>query len=166
MPSLQLYVRRVFFHPVRILANRNGALMLCGGKDDLEVVVVGAGAARLGAALRLATARVSFNVFEARRRAGGRALPCHSKTRERAPLSFGWLTLRLSPISRRGMLGSVQSFHFKLPKGRGGLAAPFLAIRSRIRPRDVKNWIHLSAFMLRRIGFQLIWPAQLSTHES
>lgn len=40
-------------------------------------------------------------------------------------------TLRLSSISRRGMLGSVQSFHFKLPKGRGGLAAPFLAIRSR-----------------------------------
>jgi cation diffusion facilitator CzcD-associated flavoprotein CzcO len=42
--------------------------MPCSGKDDLEVVVVGA-----GAALRLAAARVSFAVFEARGRVGGRA---------------------------------------------------------------------------------------------
>ena len=64
--------------------------MLCGGKDDLEVVVVGAGAAGLGAALRLATARVSFNVFEARGRAGGRA---HTVTEEEFPLDLGcgWL---------------------------------------------------------------------------
>jgi monoamine oxidase len=50
-----------------------GALMLCDGTDDLEVVVVGAGAAGLGAAMRLAAARVSFTVLEARNRAGGRA---------------------------------------------------------------------------------------------
>ncbi|MFZ3327492.1 MAG: FAD-dependent oxidoreductase [Methylocella sp.] len=47
--------------------------MPCSGKDDLEVVIVGAGAAGLGAALRLAAARVSFAVFEARGRIGGRA---------------------------------------------------------------------------------------------
>ena len=47
--------------------------MLSRGKDDLEVVVVGAGAAGIGAAMRLAAARVSFAVFEARGRVGGRA---------------------------------------------------------------------------------------------
>ena len=44
-----------------------------GSKDDLEVVVVGAGAAGIGAAMRLSAARVSFAVFEARGRVGGRA---------------------------------------------------------------------------------------------
>ncbi len=47
--------------------------MPCSGTDDLEVVVVGAGAAGIGAAMRLAAARVSFAVFEARGRVGGRA---------------------------------------------------------------------------------------------
>ena len=47
--------------------------MLSRGSDDLEVVVVGAGAAGLGAALRLAAAKVSFTVIEARKRVGGRA---------------------------------------------------------------------------------------------
>jgi monoamine oxidase len=47
--------------------------MLSRGTDDLEVVVVGAGAAGIGAAMRLAAARVSFTVFEARGRVGGRA---------------------------------------------------------------------------------------------
>jgi monoamine oxidase len=47
--------------------------MLSGGSDDLEVLVVGAGAAGIGAATRLAAARVSFAVLEARGRVGGRA---------------------------------------------------------------------------------------------
>jgi monoamine oxidase len=47
--------------------------MLSRGTDDLEVVVVGAGAAGIGAATRLAAARVSFAVLEARGRVGGRA---------------------------------------------------------------------------------------------
>jgi len=47
--------------------------MPCGGKDDLEIVVVGAGAAGIGVAMRLAAARVSFAVLEARGRVGGRA---------------------------------------------------------------------------------------------
>jgi monoamine oxidase len=47
--------------------------MLSLGTDDLEVVVVGAGAAGIGAAMRLAAARVSFAVLEARGRVGGRA---------------------------------------------------------------------------------------------
>jgi monoamine oxidase len=64
--------------------------MPCSGKDDLEVVVVGAGAAGIGAAMRLAAARVSFAVFEARDRVGGRAY-----TIANAPfpldLGCGWL---------------------------------------------------------------------------
>jgi monoamine oxidase len=46
--------------------------MLSRGTDDLEVVVVGAGAAGIGAATRLAAARISFAVLEARGRVGGR----------------------------------------------------------------------------------------------
>jgi len=42
--------------------------MLSGGSADLEVVIVGAGAAGLGAATRLGAARVSFTVLEARGR--------------------------------------------------------------------------------------------------
>jgi len=64
--------------------------MLTRGTDDLEVVVVGAGAAGIGAAMRLAAARVSFAVFEARGRVGGRAY-----TIADAPFPFdlgcGWL---------------------------------------------------------------------------
>jgi hypothetical protein len=67
-----------------------GTLMPCSGKDDLEVVVVGAGAAGIGAAMRLAAARVSFTVLEARNRVGGRAY-----TSADAPfpldLGCGWL---------------------------------------------------------------------------
>jgi cation diffusion facilitator CzcD-associated flavoprotein CzcO len=52
--------------------------MLSRGSDDLEVVVVGAGAAGLGAALQLAAAKVSFTVFEAPDIVlGGRWQPCH-----------------------------------------------------------------------------------------
>jgi len=47
--------------------------MLSRGTDDLKVVVVGAGAAGIGAAMRLAAARVSFTVLDARGRVGGRA---------------------------------------------------------------------------------------------
>jgi cation diffusion facilitator CzcD-associated flavoprotein CzcO len=64
--------------------------MPCSGKDDLEVVVVGAGAAGIGAAMRLAAARVSFTVLEARNRVAGRAY-----TSADAPfpldLGCGWL---------------------------------------------------------------------------
>jgi monoamine oxidase len=64
--------------------------MLSGGTGDLEVVVVGAGAAGLGAAMRLAAARVSFTVLEARGRAGGRA---YTVTEGAFPLDLGcgWL---------------------------------------------------------------------------
>ena len=64
--------------------------MLSGGKDDLEFVVVGAGAAGLGAAMRLAATRVCFAVLEARGRAGGRA---HTVPDEEFPLDLGcgWL---------------------------------------------------------------------------
>ena len=64
--------------------------MPCGGADDFEVVVVGAGAAGLGAALRLSAARVSFTLLEARSRAGGRA---YTVTDGMFPLDLGcgWL---------------------------------------------------------------------------
>jgi cation diffusion facilitator CzcD-associated flavoprotein CzcO len=66
--------------------------MLSRSTDDLEVVVVGAGAAGLGAAKRLVTARVSVTVLEARGRVDGRAY-----TFADAPypldLGCGWLHL-------------------------------------------------------------------------
>ena len=64
--------------------------MLSRGTDDLEVVVVGAGAAGLGAAMRLAAARVSFTVFEARGRVGGRAYTI-ADTPFPLDLGCGWL---------------------------------------------------------------------------
>jgi monoamine oxidase len=74
--------------------------MLSGGIDDLEVVVVGAGAAGLGAAVRLAAARVSCTVLEARSRVGGRAY-----TVADAPfpldLGCGWLhSADRNPLTR------------------------------------------------------------------
>jgi monoamine oxidase len=64
--------------------------MPCGSTDDFKVVVVGAGAAGLGAALRLAAGRVSFTLLEARSRAGGRA---YTVTDGMFPLDLGsgWL---------------------------------------------------------------------------
>ena len=64
--------------------------MLPGGGDDFEAIVVGAGAAGLGAALRLAAAGMSLAVLEARGRAGGRA---HTVTDGPFPLDLGcgWL---------------------------------------------------------------------------
>jgi len=64
--------------------------MFTGGMDDLKVAVVGAGAAGLGAALRLKAARVSFIVLEAQGRAGGRA---HTVANGPFPLDLGcgWL---------------------------------------------------------------------------
>lgn len=61
-----------------------------GSRDDFEVVVVGAGAAGLGAALRLAAAGLSLAVLEARDRVGGRA---HTVTYGAFPLDLGcgWL---------------------------------------------------------------------------
>src|SRR3984893_786520 len=66
--------------------------MLSRGTDDVEVIVVGAGAAGLGAAMRLAAPRVSFKVLEARNRAGGRA---YTVTDGAFPLDLGcgWLHL-------------------------------------------------------------------------
>src|ERR1700730_8945787 len=59
-------------------------------QDNLEVVVVGAGAAGLGAALRLAAARVSFTVFEVRNRVGERAYTINDGTFP-LDLGCGWL---------------------------------------------------------------------------
>jgi monoamine oxidase len=64
--------------------------MASGGTDDLDAVIVGAGAAGLGAARRLAPAKISFAVLEARGRAGGRA---HTLADTPFPLDLGcgWL---------------------------------------------------------------------------
>jgi monoamine oxidase len=64
--------------------------MLSSSTHDFAVVVVGAGAAGLGAAMRLAAARASFIVLEARSRAGGRA---YTVTDGAFPLDLGcgWL---------------------------------------------------------------------------
>ena len=70
--------------------NSKEALMLFDGTGGLEVVVVGAGAAGLGAAMRLAAARVSFIVLEARGRAGGRAYTVSEGTFP-LDLGCGWL---------------------------------------------------------------------------
>ncbi|HUI19861.1 MAG TPA: NAD(P)/FAD-dependent oxidoreductase [Methylocella sp.] len=64
--------------------------MLSGNTNKPEVVVVGAGAAGLGAAVQLAAAKLPFVVLEARERVGGRAY-----TMGAAPfpldLGCGWL---------------------------------------------------------------------------
>lgn len=64
--------------------------MLSRGTDALEVAVVGAGAAGIGAATRLAAARISFTVFEARGRVGGRAYTV-ADTPFPLDLGCGWL---------------------------------------------------------------------------
>jgi monoamine oxidase len=61
-----------------------------GANDDVDVVVVGAGAAGIGAALRLAAARLFFIVLEARDRPGGRAYTVNAGAFP-LDLGCGWL---------------------------------------------------------------------------
>jgi monoamine oxidase len=59
--------------------------------SELDVVVIGAGAAGLAAAQRLATARLSIRVLEARSRLGGRAWTLHDPAGLPIELGCGWL---------------------------------------------------------------------------
>jgi hypothetical protein len=85
------------FRSVRIVSklawqvNLHGARMLFRGTDALEVAVVGAGAAGIGAATQLAAARISFTVFEARGRVGGRAYTIADNAPFPLDLGCGWL---------------------------------------------------------------------------
>jgi monoamine oxidase len=58
---------------------------------ELDVIVIGAGAAGLAAARRLATARLSIRVLEARNRLGGRAWTLRDPTGLPIELGCGWL---------------------------------------------------------------------------
>jgi monoamine oxidase len=58
---------------------------------ELDVIVIGAGAAGLAAARRLATARLSVRVLEARDRLGGRAWTRHDASGLPIELGCGWL---------------------------------------------------------------------------
>lgn len=64
--------------------------MLSPGREDFKAVVVGAGAAGLGAAIHLAAGRVSFIVLEARNRPGGRAFTTPGASYP-LDLGCGWL---------------------------------------------------------------------------
>jgi monoamine oxidase len=85
------------FRSVRIVSklawqiNLHGARVLSRGTDALEVAVVGAGAAGIGAATQLAAARISFMVFEARGRVGGRAYTIADNAPFPLDLGCGWL---------------------------------------------------------------------------
>jgi monoamine oxidase len=59
--------------------------------SELDVVVIGAGAAGLAAAQRLATARLSIRVLEARNRLGGRAWTLRDPAGLPIELGCGWL---------------------------------------------------------------------------
>jgi monoamine oxidase len=59
--------------------------------DEFDVIVVGAGAAGLAAAMRLAATGLSFVVLEARERAGGRAWTSELANGEAVDLGCGWL---------------------------------------------------------------------------
>jgi monoamine oxidase len=59
--------------------------------SELDVIVIGAGAAGLAAARRLATARLSIRVLEARNRLGGRAWTCREPGGLPIELGCGWL---------------------------------------------------------------------------
>ena len=58
---------------------------------DTDVIVIGAGAAGLGAARRLAAARVPVRVVEARKRVGGRAFTARSPSGLPIELGCAWL---------------------------------------------------------------------------
>jgi len=59
--------------------------------SELDVIVIGAGAAGLAAARRLATARLSVRVLEARNRLGGRAWTWRDGAGLPIELGCGWL---------------------------------------------------------------------------
>ena len=59
--------------------------------SELDVIVIGAGAAGLAAARRLATARLSVRVLEARDRLGGRAWTWCDAAGLPIELGCGWL---------------------------------------------------------------------------
>jgi monoamine oxidase len=58
---------------------------------DSDVIVIGAGAAGLGAARRLAAARIAVRVIEARNRVGGRAWTAHAPSGLPIELGCAWL---------------------------------------------------------------------------
>jgi monoamine oxidase len=59
--------------------------------SELDVIVIGAGAAGLAAARRLATARLAVRVLEARDRLGGRAWTWRDAAGLPTELGCGWL---------------------------------------------------------------------------
>src|ERR1700719_2029483 len=59
--------------------------------SDPDVIIIGAGAAGLGAARRLASAGIAVRVVEARRRIGGRAWTAHDPSGLPIELGCAWL---------------------------------------------------------------------------
>jgi monoamine oxidase len=117
--------------------------MLC--TDDLEVVVVGAGAAGLGAAMRLAAARVSFTVLEARG-TGSAAGPIRLLMR------------RFHSIS--GAAGCIRLIVIHGPKLR---PRPVSQSTRPIPPGALRASTSGSAPRIRRV---LLWPRGVSTSVS
>src|ERR1700730_3805835 len=91
LTSLTLFRSVRFVSKLAWQINLHGARVLSRGTDALEVAVVGAGAAGIGAATQLAAARISFMVFEARGRVGGRAYTIADNAPFPLDLGCGWL---------------------------------------------------------------------------
>ena len=58
---------------------------------ELDAIIIGAGAAGLGAARRLAAAGLAVRIVEARRRVGGRAWTAHDPSGHPMELGCAWL---------------------------------------------------------------------------
>ena len=84
-----------FSHAPRLFGARRGT---AARTDEVDAIIVGAGAAGIAAARRLSAAGRSFTLVEASARIGGRCLPIRPSSACRSIAARAWIDIRRTAI--------------------------------------------------------------------